>query len=623
MDIYFDMKRNLLLPLFAVCALSVQAQDVVVVNESQVVTINDDGKGFTTDYSVTYQLNNEKAEDYANFSEGMDIDETLSDFSGQIVKDGVVLRKIRMKDVQRSEYTQSLADDSYVLFTDITPPSYPVQVTYHYKITSKHLLALPKFLPMSDFDMKVLHATYQLIVPKGVNILRHEENLQKKPVVTTDEKGRTVYSFEVENLGEIHDQPYLALYDMKLPKVMFAPEQFFYKGHSGSLKSWKDMGLWEYQLNDLRQQLPSAAIAQVHAVADTCKDNRSKIAALYKLMGSMTHYVSIQLGIGGYQAMAASDVWNRGYGDCKALSNFMKAMLAEVGIKSNLLAINSGGRKQLCHDLANFQQMNHMILEVPMEKDTCWLECTNTDVPVGYIHSDIVGHDALELSEQGGKLVTLPEYADSMDLDVRTADIQLAADGTAEITVVDDRRNGSYEDDMRLLHLSEKDRNDAINADYSIAQSEIVKVELEDRKIPFQDPHLISRMQIHSEGYADVMGSRLFVPLNPVRADFSVPLIDSTRQEAFRFPCGYVQKDIVTLHIPEGYEIEAQPKGMLVSFPFGRVTALMVRKDNDLVFTFIREHKRGVYPASHAKDMMKYFNLINYYHGQRLVLKKK
>lgn len=52
-------------------------------------------------------------------------------------------------------------------------------------------------------------------------------------------------------------------------------------------------------------------------------------------MQNKTRYVLISMGIGGWKPMPASEVSKKGYGDCKALTNYMRTLLtAKEGIPS-------------------------------------------------------------------------------------------------------------------------------------------------------------------------------------------------------------------------------------------------------------------------------------------------
>lgn len=84
------------------------------------------------------------------------------------------------------------------------------------------------------------------------------------------------------------------------------------------------------------------------------------------------------------QPIAAADVNRTGFGDCKGLSNYMRAMLTELGIPSVYTVISTTNRRLLA-DFASANQNNHVILQVPLPNDTLWLECTNPTLPLGYV----------------------------------------------------------------------------------------------------------------------------------------------------------------------------------------------------------------------------------------------
>ena len=157
-----------------------------------------------------------------------------------------------------------------------------------------------------------------------------------------------------------------------------------------------------------------------------------KIAAIYQYLASTTRYVSIQLGIGGLQPIAAADVNRTGFGDCKGLSNYMRAMLTELGIPSVYTVISTTNRRLLA-DFASANQNNHVILQVPLPNDTLWLECTNPTLPLGYVHHSIAGHDALLVGPNGGILCQLPTYADSLNTQVNNTLVTCQPDGSAKV----------------------------------------------------------------------------------------------------------------------------------------------------------------------------------------------
>jgi hypothetical protein len=56
------------------------------------------------------------------------------------------------------------------------------------------------------------------------------------------------------------------------------------------------------------------------------KEPIMKAKLIYDYVQQKSRYVSIQVGIGGWKPMDASDVDRLGYGDCKGLTNYTKAL---------------------------------------------------------------------------------------------------------------------------------------------------------------------------------------------------------------------------------------------------------------------------------------------------------
>ena len=102
-------------------------------------------------------------------------------------------------------------------------------------------------------------------------------------------------------------------------------------------------------------------------------------------MQSKSRYIFVALGIGGWQPMLPDEVQKKGYGDCKGLSTYMKILLDEAGIPSYYCKINSANSSVSFDE--DFPKMggNHIILMVPTEKGTIWLENTSQDIAFNHL----------------------------------------------------------------------------------------------------------------------------------------------------------------------------------------------------------------------------------------------
>src|SRR4030095_3800912 len=126
-----------------------------------------------------------------------------------------------------------------------------------------------------------------------------------------------------------------------------------------------------------------------------------KIKRIYEYMQNNFRYVSIQLGIGGYRPFSATFTDQKKYGDCKGLSNYMKAALKSVGIKSHIAIINAQYNAEPVDPDFPANNFNHAILCVP-GKDTIWLECTSSSAEFGKLGTFTENRNALLVTENGG-----------------------------------------------------------------------------------------------------------------------------------------------------------------------------------------------------------------------------
>ena len=612
------MRKVILLLAALFCSYAANAQKATI-EESTTEVVCDGPDHAVQHFKEVTTIHNEHGASMAVFVCSCSKHDKLTSFKGQVTDaSGRVIHKFKESELKKTEYSAYLAVDDYRMYLDYTPPVYPVTITYEWTIDSRdNVIEFPSFCPLSEYDVNVKKATYSLKVPKSMAIRHALQNINNKVNVSDGDKNTQIFTLQVDSLPALKQEAYSRPLREKLPLAWFAPTDFVYYGTKGSLKSWADYGKWEYSLIQDRDQLSDAERQELHQLTDGLKTDREKVEAIYKRLEKSTRYVAVLLGIGGQQPAPAASVSKSGFGDCKGLSNYMRAMLKEIGIPSNYTTISTINRR-LQKDFASVGQMNHVILQVPLKNDTLWLECTNPQLPMGYVHEDIAGHDAIEVSQAGGRLVRLPVYADSTNLMHNAININLSEQGAANLKVSLSVLNRQYESCIPLLKADEKDRQKYLHQIVHAPQAEIGKVDINE-----SGAKITLDAEIKSQKYANQTGQRLFVPICPVPRGYTVPNTNTERIEDIWRDMGYLDTDDITITIPEGYAIEACPKGVSIEQPFASFSFSIKADDNTIHIRNRLLMKSGTFPKSQYPQLADFIRSINSAYNQKVVLKKK
>ena len=611
------MRKGLLVGLLITMMLPIKAQKAVI--EESVTDIVCDGPTHAiAHYKEVVTILNSKGASLANFACSCSNKDKLTSFKGLVTDaNGRVIRKLKESELQKYEISKHLAVDDYTMYLDYTPPVYPVTITYEWTIDSRDdLTTFPRFCPQTDYDVSVKKASYRLKVPKSMTILHAQQNITSEVNIDKSSKYTQLLTLEANDLPMLEKKTYSRPLREKMPMALFAPADFTYYGTKGSQRSWKDFGLWQYSLIQGLDILPENVRQQLHQLTDTMKTDREKVEALYRHLGKTTRYVAILLGIGGWKPATATSVYKSGFGDCKGLTNYMRVMLKEVGIASNYTLISTTNPRFM-KNYTCAGQMNHAILQVPLPNDTLWLECTNPRLPMGYVHEDIAGHDAIEISEQGGRLVRLPMYADSTNLMRSTVNIHLSQDGTADLKVSQEAFNRQYENLIPLARMNEKERQKILARIVYAPLTEINRIDF--RK---NGAKITMDTEIKSQKYANQTGQRLFVPICPLHHGYAVPNDAAEREEDIWLEMGYLNEDNITLTIPEGYTIEACPKNVSIEQPFASFSFSLQRDDKTIHIKNRLLMRSGAFDKSLFPQLTEFLQSISNIYNQKIILKK-
>jgi hypothetical protein len=327
------------------------------------------------------------------------------------------------------------------------------------------------------------------------------------------------------------------------------------------------------------------------------------------------------LGIGGFQPFPAETVDRLGYGDCKALSIYMKSILNSVGIPSiYTIAGVSNNPGILYPDFPSINQNNHAVLCVPLKEDTLWLECTSQSQPFGYFSHSSANRKVLLITENGGILTKTPLLKAGQNKLMRKSEMEIAPDGSMNGSV--NTRYSGYQYDFvsSLITESYKDQEKEILEELAIPGLKISNINYTENKHTL--PSATESFSISSELFASKSGTRLFIPLNVFNKRKTSPQKIETRKLPLIQDFSYFDSDSLTFLLPEGYQTESLPKGKTLKTEFGEYVSTVDLIEKTVTYTREITINRGEWPKEKYVDFVDFFSRIVEFDKAKLVLKK-
>lgn len=594
----------------------------VVRKHSAVFTQHDTNSGTYKVHRVITILN-ERGNRFAHFYSYKDNFVDFKKFEGIIRSgSGKEIRKIKKKDLVESSLSSQMASDDKMLIYEVNSPVYPYTVEYNYEQEFKNgIIAYPSFYPVQSYQMAVEQADYTIELPLGKD-LRYLSNFDCK-VEDNNTATNHVYKFTSDPLKAIKKEPLISYEDDIFPRVRIGVKDFCFDKICGDLSTWSDFGIWQNKLLEGRDILPPTIVDKIKDLTKSASSDREKVEILYKFLQENTRYVSIQLGIGGWQPISAESTINNNYGDCKGLSNLMKAMLSSIGIQSNYATIYLGDKKRLLKDFPDMAQTNHVILLVPLENDSIWLECTSKFLPAGYIHDEIAGHDAIVMTDEGGVLCTLPSYPSNENLTETLITMNVADNGdvNGHMKFIEHLHGfGNYQNVMRS---NDREKHVSyINSYVNFPRLAVGSINTSENLS--YHPSCSLEADFTATNYVTKTGQRLFIPLIPSKKSYFNVFKAKERVHDIVIGYGYSERDSIAVNLPEDYTIESMPKNELVITPYGSmVIAINKLSENQITCTTYIEIKEGRYSRDEYDEIKSFFNKIVATNKMRMVAKRE
>ncbi len=597
--------------------------NAVVRDNSIEITIEDVDKMIVYKRKIVTVLN-KLGDRYAAMYEGYDNDTKITKLSAVIYDAfGKQIKKYskgKFLDVSAVD-GGTLYSDSRVKYIDYTPISYPYTIVFESEYKTSTTGFIPWWFPINGYYVSVEKSKYLLKNPNLISWRKKTTNFKGHEIEVNESDSEISYSLINQPAYKYENQsiPFREI----SPKALVTLNTFYLKGISGNYTNWKEFGKWMYErLLKGRDVLDESTKTNIKELVKNVEDPVKKAKLVYKYMQNKTRYISVQVGIGGWEPIAANQVDKVGYGDCKGLSNYTKALLDVAGVTSYYTIVYANEKRDIDRDFSSIQG-NHIIINIPNKGKDIWLECTSQTTPFGFLGSFTNDRNVLVVTPEGGIIKRTTSYRDEVNLQTIKGEIQLDVTGNVSAKIKRISKGLQYDDKFYYKTLT---KDELVKNYKSNVWSYNNNLEIEAYHLNNDKENIVftEDLDISIKNYASINDKEYLFRVNVFNKESYIPKRYRNRKLPLKIPRGYKDVDEYEFKLPEGYVLTFLPEEKEIKSKFGTYKVVF-KKIDDTSFKYHKTItiKEGEYPKEDYKAYRSFRRSIAKYENLRIAITKK
>ena len=595
-------------------SLAVKASDYpeesfVYLLDDGVVRYEADGRGSTTYRQVVQILTEDAVDNFAeqSFSYSPDREKLTVNWIRVLKPSGEVISAKPALE-QKSDVPASMSNPVYqerkVLRYSLTGVAPGTIVDYSY--TKERL---KPYLPGDFYEgwsvttgRTTRRSRFIVDLPASLTPRIKERNLNFART-TVDAKGRRVYTWATKDIPRVRGEPFAAdSNDVYMRVALSAPIE------------WRTIGGWYAGLARDRYALTPALKQTLDTVVAKAKTADDSLRAVHRWVAQDFRYVSVSLGVGGYQPRTPEKVFETKFGDCKDKATLFVAAARAIGLTAYPVLLNSTGG--VAEDMPSIDQFDHAIAAVQRPGGKyLFLDLTSELTPVGSLPYSEQGEFALVVHDDGvTEQVKLPldSIADNAT-DMRITG-ELGADGKFNGRYSESAK-GNRQYGLRGMFTTPLDSTQRANASRAIATS-LFRGASGDSLLGFEgknlqaEPHVSLRVRNGQAATASGDTHILSLPMRSLSGWAQNMVNELQDRGERRFPIDVAEiigpiasTSEVRITLPEGWKARV-PQNAKVNGPFGSYESTYAQVGRDLVITRNIRGATGVLPKERIGDLV-------------------
>ncbi len=615
-NIYNQISYSLLFILYFAFTVATNGQ---VIDYSTTVKIEKGKK--ITERSFLIQVNSKEHNGLSEVKMHYSANQEFELLEAYIVDpNGKTVRNLKKKEITtKSDVSYgTFYEDDFIKEFALKWNEYPYQIKYKYRVTEDDFVYVAKWYPTVFNDITTRRASLQVELPIDYKVsMDYSRDLQYQ---TYQQDGKQILQWELEEYkvskSEIFSPPIIEL----LPNVSVVPREFDYGIH-GNSESWSSYGKWHDLLNDDSDILPTSEKIKVNELIEGVADKKEIVKILYHYLQDNTRYINVAIDVGGLKPYPASYICEKKYGDCKALTIYMKALLKQAGIPSFYTVINAGSNAERINRDLPSQQFNHVILSVPIDNDTLWLENTSSYSPFNYLGTFTQNRYALLVDGENSGLISTPKLSLNDVLEKRTYSFKLNEEGVGSISINKKLKGEAFEYyKFYQNESSKKDQKHRILLDINLKNFELEKWGIMQLNRDKQELNVIFVANCFDQ-FRKVSNLKVIQPVI-----FNIPPFEDPdlRKNPVRINFPINKSDSIVYELPfiDKYEVEL-PNDSFTNSVYGKYEERYVKSGHKIIVLKNFQLYAADYPIESYRDFFLFIESIIKIQSQSVILLTK
>ncbi|WP_237709172.1 DUF3857 domain-containing protein [Sphingomonas elodea] len=155
----------------------------------------------------------------------------------------------------------------------------------------------------------------------------------------------------------------------------------------------------------------SPLAAEVAKIREKTSDPRTRVAMALRLVQDDVRYLFVGMDGGSYRPQAPADTWSRRYGDCKAKTLLLLALLHALDVEAEAVAASTDAGDLVPQRLPAPGAFNHVLVHATVDGQSLWLDGTSSGTRLADLADVPPFRNVLPIRAAGAPLMALPVRA--------------------------------------------------------------------------------------------------------------------------------------------------------------------------------------------------------------------